>query len=288
MKKRVRLLLNSYRNLLLEFLMPSLARQRCFKKIDSTNLTTLKNNRVSAVEPELLCISDLIKRGKAVVDVGSNQGAYLHVLERSGKFSPIIGIEPNLKLSKRLKRLFPRCIIFNVGLSDASETKKLKIPIIDGKPMASRGTFETFTDIGETDSIHAEVLSSTLDNLVKENAIQDIGFLKIDVEGHELNVIQGGSLVIQHDQPIMLIEVAQRHHQEPIENIFRQILSYGYRGYFLNLPGLCFVELQNFSIDKHQQISQFKTPKYHNNFLFIPSESSLSLKDLNNTISVYL
>ncbi len=252
------------------------------------NLTTLKNSKKKVIEPELLCIADLIEQGKAVVDVGSNQGVYLYVLEKSGKFSSVIGIEPNLKLSERLKRLFPRCSIFNVGLSDTSETKKLKIPIINGKPLESRGTFETFTDIGETGSIYAEVLSLTLDNLVKENTIQNIGLIKIDVEGHELNVIQGGSFVIQRDRPIMLIEVAQRHHKEPVVEIFRQILNYGYRGYFLNLPEVCFVELQSFSIDKHQHISQFKSPKYHNNFLFIPSESNLSLKDLNNTILSYL
>lgn len=262
--------------------MPSLVKLFYFRKISSMSLTILKNNRV--IEPELLYIVSLITQGKAVIDIGANMGEYLYVLERSGKFSSIIGIEPNLKLAKRLKKLFTKCSIFNVGISNTNEIMKLKVPIIHGKITESRGTFETFADLGETDQIYIEVPVLSLDNLVREKVIQNIEFIKIDVEDHELNVVQASSFVIKRDRPIILIEIEQRHHKEPIVTIFNQVVDYGYQGYVFNLERLSFIDLQSFSTVDHQQTSFIKTQKYLNNFLFVPSESHLNLTELNDLV----
>ena len=39
----------------------------------------------------------------------------------------------------------------------------------------------------------------------------DIGFIKIDVEGHEKNVIQGGLDTIKKNKPVLLIEIEEKH-----------------------------------------------------------------------------
>ena len=48
------------------------------------------------------------------------------------------------------------------------------------------------------------VKKNKLDNLIKS---KNIGFIKIDVEGHELEVINGARKLIKENKPILLIEI---------------------------------------------------------------------------------
>lgn len=267
---------------LAEVLRPEKAKKRYFNSIDSLNLSDLSQGK--EIEPELIYISQVVDAGKTAIDVGANMGEYLYALEKSRKFPQIVGIEPNPHLFHRLQRLFPQCRIFNLALSSTNEKKQLKIPLIDGTYYESRGTFANFTDLGETAQKFIEVKTKTLDTLIAENSITDIGLLKIDVEGHEMEVIQGGAKTIARERPIILVEIEQRHHREPIAEIFQFIIDYKYRGYIYNMSALQFLELNDFSPAKHQQLSLFKTEKYLNNFLFVPNESHLNLTSLNELI----
>ena len=42
-------------------------------------------------------------------------------------------------------------------------------------------------------------------------ATSPVGFIKVDVEGHEEEVIDGGFRVIARDHPVLLIEIEERH-----------------------------------------------------------------------------
>ena len=41
--------------------------------------------------------------------------------------------------------------------------------------------------------------------------LSNIGFIKIDVEGHELDVLRGAEVTLRRDQPNLLIEIENRH-----------------------------------------------------------------------------
>ncbi len=47
----------------------------------------------------------------------------------------------------------------------------------------------------------------SLDSFVKERVIPEVDLVKIDVEGYELDVLLGKSKVIDHDRPILYVEV---------------------------------------------------------------------------------
>lgn len=51
----------------------------------------------------------------------------------------------------------------------------------------------------------------TLDSLCRQNALARLDFVKIDVEGAELQVLEGGDEVIHQWRPSILVEIEARH-----------------------------------------------------------------------------
>ena len=100
-------------------------------------------------------------------------------------------------------------------------------------------------------------------------AFEKVGFIKIDVEGHEAQVIEGARSTINASHPALLVEIEQRHRKRPIEDVFHQIASLGYAGYFLRHGQL--TELARFRVSDHQSIADLgsRIRTYHNNFLFL-------------------
>ena len=63
---------------------------------------------------------------------------------------------------------------------------------------------------------------------------QDVAFVKIDVEGHELNVLNGAVELLERSQPVFLVEAEDRHRAEATRSVFEFFRSKFYRGL---LPG---------------------------------------------------
>jgi Methyltransferase FkbM domain len=59
--------------------------------------------------------------------------------------------------------------------------------------------------------IAVTVAVDTLDELCEREAISRLDFVKIDVEGAELQVLEGGQRVIETHRPVLLIEIEARH-----------------------------------------------------------------------------
>ncbi len=72
----------------------------------------------------------------------------------------------------------------------------------------------------------------TLDELVRSEAIEKVGFVKADVEGAELGVLDGAHQTLSTHRPPLLLEVEDRHLRKygarPPE-VLRRLRDYGYR-----------------------------------------------------------
>ena len=75
------------------------------------------------------------------------------------------------------------------------------------------------------------VKTKRLDDIEITNAI---GFIKIDVEGHEKNVLKGGEKLIKKNKPPLLVEIEKRHNGQEVIQTINFINSYGYNAYYLN------------------------------------------------------
>ena len=91
-----------------------------------------------------------------------------------------------------------------------------------------------------------------LDNI----QIKNIGFIKIDVEGHELEVIKGAKETINKYNPILLVEIEKRHSKESEETI-NFINNLGYECFFTSEKNLI-------------PINKLKDKSFENNY-FLPS-----------------
>ena len=113
-------------------------------------------------------------------------------------------------------------------------------------------------------------MTTTLDEyFLKERNLKP-HFLKIDVEGHELEVFKGATQLLKEAKPRILVECEQRHLQNiNIEEVFQYLLDLGYKGYFISENEL--KPLVHFSVGKHQKIVEgryWMSKDYCNNFIF--------------------
>ena len=95
--------------------------------------------------------------------------------------------------------------------------------------------------------------------------LENIGFIKIDAEGSELNVLNGAKKLIKKYKPTLLIEIEERYISEPIEKSLKRILDFGYNGFAL--IGDILTPLKYFDGNKNHRIDY--GPNFHANaFIF--------------------
>lgn len=80
------------------------------------------------------------------------------------------------------------------------------------------GQFESGNLPGAEDLIEIKVQLRPLDDL----EIKSVDFIEIDVEGHEMEVLEGAAKTIRESRPVVLIEV-QHEHLESVTESFRAL-----------------------------------------------------------------
>lgn len=121
-----------------------------------------------------------------IVDVGANEGQYASLIRKYFEDNIIYyGFEPSSSAYSSLsKKNFPESYFFvNAGLSDKTEKSNLYFSE-SGSVQAS-----LYTDKSTTKK--EEITLLTLDDFLSKKQLSQIDFLKIDVEGHELEVLIG-------------------------------------------------------------------------------------------------
>lgn len=125
---------------------------------------------------------------KAITDIFSDSNYHLYCFEPSAKTFEILA--NNLSKSEKVS-------LINLGMSN-KESKQILYTDNDGSGMASL----TKRNL-EYRNIHMdkseEVNLTTIDIFCKQNKINQIDFLKLDIEGFELDALNGGIKMINRD-----------------------------------------------------------------------------------------
>ena len=163
-----------------------------------------------------------------------------------------------------------------MALSDERGTSTLRVPLVSGREIDTRGSLEAAATEGGA-FVEVKVETSRLDDL----NVRNVGFLKIDVEGHELNVLRGASEFLRREQPTALVEAEERHRPGCTQAVFDLFAAAGYSGWFAD--GNELRPVSDFVPDTHQNPSHVKpafgkrSSVYRNNFIFIPARRSSSV-----------
>jgi hypothetical protein len=105
--------------------------------------------------------------------------------------------------------------------------------------------------------------------------LENVGFIKIDVEGHELKVINGAMRTIKRCLPNLIVEIEERFRSKAVFTVAKFLGEIGYNGYFLLDNQI--TPIAEFSKQVHQNLDRLngygKPDLYINNFIFIAGKN---------------
>ena len=186
------------------------------------------HRRLRRLEPELGLLPLLAARNRVALDVGANKGVYTQALLRLAR--AVHAFEPNPVLIPWLTRLSdPRLTLHALALGERDGEAVLRVPLGQNGRPSKQGA--TLADTARTRRASVEVRTPVrrLDGL----DVGDVGFVKIDVEGFEAQVIEGARETIARCRPVMLIEIEEAHTGAPPAMLIERIAGLGYACYAL-------------------------------------------------------
>ncbi len=184
---------------------------------------------------EIRAALSFIQPDDTVADVGANKGAYLYWLCKAvGTQGKVFGFEPQPSLFNYLQQTascmkWNNVVLKNCALSDSAGIRKLFVPA-ENSPGA---TLEAVAAQAEGLGFSCDCQADTLDNQL-QNATA-VSFLKVDVEGHELQVFRGAKKTIAQHTPAILFECEARHlRHHTMQDVFAFLQGLDYRGAFFS------------------------------------------------------
>jgi FkbM family methyltransferase len=224
---------------------------------------------------ELTALLSGLRPADVAVDVGANKGSYVWSLSRAVPHGRVIAFEPQPSVAGYLKSVCLRAGLHNVHVEDAgcSRESGRRLLAIPGEGDSSPGaSFEPSIATREACRV-VEVATFSLDDYFRNEA-GHIGAVKIDVEGHELAVFEGGAQMIAEYRPIIVCEIEQRHVATgTVRDVLDFVRSLGYDGSFVHPDGL--QNVTRFRPELHQRSQgdrYWDAPDYCNNFIFTPRQ----------------
>jgi FkbM family methyltransferase len=177
-------------------------------------------------EAELRLLPRLADPRRVSLDIGANRGVYSYALLKCS--AAVHAFEPNPKLFAMLSRWATgRVELHPFALGDRAGTMALNIPKSSrGRGFSNQGG--TLLPVArEFASVPVEV--KRLDDL----DLGDVGFIKLDVEGYEREVLAGGIKLLRRCRPVLLVELEEKHTGRPLPDMIAEICGYGYECSFV-------------------------------------------------------
>lgn len=164
---------------------------------------------------------------RAAIDVGANRGAVTQLLAQHCPF--VYAYEPNPRARASLsRRLSDNVTVYPYAVSDEAGTIDLVEPVWDGEVSHAHGSITRNYEGSEVNRTSIEAVR--LDEM--GHSVHDIGFIKIDVEGHELAAVDGAANLLATARPTLWIEMDGYGYPGGMASGIAKVESYGYRGYF--------------------------------------------------------
>jgi FkbM family methyltransferase len=234
------------------------------------HLIGLRNYLVG--EAEIRILKHLVDPRRDSIDVGCDRGAYAYFLCRLSR--QVWCFEPLPASVQFLTAAFANTsnvVIHPVAASDADTEVTLWVPSDPQAQLLSSPTISALNPARDATWTAVTVGARRLDSIVDS----EVGFIKIDVEGHEGAVLAGAERLLRESRPNLVVEIEQRHLSHDPAEVFNTLLNLDYSGWFRWDGQL--LSIDRFDRGIHQQVANLTLshPRYASNFIFTPRESAV-------------
>jgi FkbM family methyltransferase len=152
-------------------------------------------------EDEIRFVRRWLRPGMRAVDVGASYGIYTAAMARAvGVTGRVWAFEPTPQVADCLQRGLDLDVSSHVAVSRSAVSGR------SGTLAFAAGANSELNAVGPSGAT-LQVPSVTLDQMSAAQDWQGIDFLKLDVEGHELEAIRGGAAFFDAASPLVMLEV---------------------------------------------------------------------------------
>lgn len=151
---------------------------------------------------EIETIKKIVSEGDTVIDIGANIGFYTLILAQIvGEKGRVYAVEPHPISVSLLRKNIEANNYMNVTIIEKAFSNEIKEGILYLNNQLSASS------LGELDETYNKSIQIGIDTL--DNFFEDIkiNFIKIDVEGFEGNVIEGGKEIIENNDLKIITEI---------------------------------------------------------------------------------
>ena len=182
-------------------------------------------------EHELRALDQIVSRGGTAVDVGANDGVFAFAF--AGIADRVEAFEPNPDYARFARRMLgSRARVHEIALSNKPGTAEFIVPVSeDGTVLHLGGSLKLPT--APPKALRFNVAVRTLDSY----AFEEVRVIKVDVEGSEMEVLEGGQETIRRHRPALIVELLTGTHSDPIALTERICATYGYNSRIVTIDG---------------------------------------------------
>lgn len=192
---------------------------------------------LGSFEPDAVrCFEKRVKPGDVVLDIGANIGAHtLRLAHLVGPTGRVLAFEPTAYAHAKLRAnlalnpdLVPRVTLRQLLLMD-SPGAAVPETICSGWPLVHEAGLHP-DHLGKPHSTEGAGCS-TLDEAVAAAGVATVAFIKLDVDGHELSVLRGGTATLRKSRPVILVELCPHvcsEHGYPFSELVACFAGLGY------------------------------------------------------------
>jgi FkbM family methyltransferase len=194
-----------------------------------TNLNEMKDYTM------MLDLVRKMDKSRSVLDVGANCGMFSIPAEKYGY--SVLSVEPlsmNVSLLEQSKSAnsCKNMQILNFALFDSDTTQEIFIPYCSDN--ASFNKEVAISNMNSKNYITEQVVCKKLDTFLLENPSYDIGLIKIDVQGFEMNVLKGMSDFLEKANNLTLIIEWDQKHTVQAGNSLDEMMAFLTQKGFIN------------------------------------------------------
>ena len=229
--------------------------------------------RLGESRPDIQLVASLCDPNRVSLDIGASIGEF--TIAMLGSSRSVIAFEPRPAQARDLASMFDAVgaavRVESVALSDKPGVTAMRV--VESDP--GRSTIDDSNQLMDADSgavRSIDVPVKRLDDL----HLDDVGLVKIDVEGHEFAVLRGAVDTLRRNRPAIVVEAEERHYPNAVAAITDLLTGLGYAGHF-DIEGVRRA-VEEFDATEHQNPANIGDRQddwqahgvYVNNFVFLP------------------